>query len=180
MKKYIIILCSILFLVGCSITNTPKKEVSKLFKKYQTLDESIIKDLELISEGNLLETKVQKEYYMKAMKMQYSDIKYQIINEKINGDEATVEVKITVYDFYKAQTDADNYKLNNPNEFLTNNVYDNNKFMEYKLKQMMNTTDRVEYTIYVYLTKKDKEWKINNFDNTTLEKIHGIYNYESK
>ena len=45
---------------------------------------------------------------------------------------------------------------------------------------MINATDRVEYTIDINLTKKDNEWTVNEFDKTTLEKIHGTYNYESE
>ena len=50
---------------------------------------------------------------------------------------------------------------------------------EYKLKNKMNATDRIEYTININLTKEDNEWKVNSLDKTTLEKIHGTYNYQN-
>ena len=62
-------------MVGCSLTNTPTKKTEELFKKYQTLDSAVISDLELTTEGASLTTEKQKENYMKAMKMQYSDLK---------------------------------------------------------------------------------------------------------
>ena len=117
---------------------------------------------------------------MKAMKMQYSDIKYEIIDEDITGDEAIVKVKITVYDFYKVQKEANDYLSNHPDEFQKDNVHDKNKFMEYKLKNMLEATDRVDYTITVELEKENDEWVAKSFDKNTLEKIHGTYNYEGE
>lgn len=180
MKKFLVIFLSIFLVVGCSFGNTPTKKAEDTLKKYQNLDDSVLKDLELVVEGTTLNTEKEKSDYTKAMKMQYSDLKYKITNEKVNGDEATVTAKISVYDFYKVQTNANNYRLTHESEFLTDNVFDESKFMEYKLKQMINVTDRVEYTIDINLTKKDNEWTVNEFDKTTLEKIHGTYNYESE
>lgn len=178
MKKILIILTCMFMMVGCVLDKTPKKATEDLFKKYQKLDDAVLSDLELTAEGTELTNNKQKESYTKAMKMQYSDLKYEIIDEDITGDEATVKVKITVYDFYKVQKDANEYLENHPEEFLTDNVHDKDKFMEYKLKQMNEASDRVEYTITVELEKEDDEWVAESFDKTTLEKIHGTYNYE--
>lgn len=181
MKKVIVVVLSIFMIVGCSLLSSgPTKKTEEFLKKYQNLDDSVLKDLELVVEGTTLSTEKEKSDYTKAMKMQYSDLKYKITNEKINGDEAVVTAKISVYDFYKVQTEANKYKTTHESEFMTDNKFDEEKFMEYKLKQMMNTAERVEYTIDISLTKKDNEWTINELDKTTLEKIHGTYNYESE
>lgn len=178
MKKFLVIISCILLLVGCSFTNTPTKKVEELFKKYQKLDDGVLSDLELTTEGTNLTSEEQKTNYMKAMKMQYSDLKYEIMDEEVDGDEATVTVKISVYDFYKVQKDADEYLKNHENEFLTDEVYDAAKFMEYKLKNMVEASDRVEYTIEIDLVKEDDEWVTQALDKTTLQKIHGTYDYE--
>lgn len=181
MKKILVICLSVFLLVGCSLNkNTPTKKVEELFKKYQNLDNAVLDDLELVVEGTTLTTDYQKTTYTNIMKMQYSDLKYTIEDETVNGDEATVKAKITVYDFYKTQKDAESYKSTHESEFLTNDSYDNDKFMDYKLKSMQNTTDRVEYTIEINLTKEDGSWKVSPLDKTTLEKIHGTYNYEQE
>ena len=181
MKKVIVVVLSIFMIVGCSLLSSgPTKKTEEFLKKYQNLDDSVLKDLELVVEGTTLSTEKEKSDYTKAMKMQYSDLKYKITNEKINGDEAVVTAKISVYDFYKVQTEANKYKTTHESEFMTDNKFDEEKFMEYKLKQMVNTAERVEYTIDISLTKKDNEWTINELDKTTLEKIHGTYNYESE
>lgn len=178
MKKFLIILSCMFLMVGCSLDNTPTKKTEELLKKYQKLDDEVVSDLELTAEGAELTDSKHKESYMKAMKMQYSDLKYEIEDEEVNGDEATVTVKISVYDFYKVQKDANDYLESHPDEFLTDKVYDAAKFMEYKLKHMNDASDRVDYTIKVDLTKEDGEWVPQAFDKTTLEKIHGTYNYE--
>jgi hypothetical protein len=178
MKKLLVILSCMFLMVGCSLDNTPTKKTEELFKKYQTLDDGVLSDLELTAEGAELTSDKQKESYMKAMKMQYSDLKYEITDEEINGDEATVTVKISVYDFYKVQKDANDYLKDNPDEFMNDDVHDAAKFMEYKLKHMNDASDRIDYTIKVDLTKEDDEWVVESFDKETLEKIHGTYNYE--
>ena len=178
MKKILIIVMSLFLTVGCFMDNTPSNEVTKLFKKYQALDDAVLDDLEFVTEGINLKTEKQKENYTKAMKMQYSDIKYEILDEDINGDEATVKVKISVYDFYKVQQEAEDYKSSHKDEFIIDGEYDDEKYMNYKLDKLMNASERVEYTIDVDLTKEDDKWVVEPFDKTTLEKIHGTYNYD--
>lgn len=178
MKKFLVILSGLLLLVGCDFNNSPTKSTEEFLMKYQELDDAVLSDLELVIEGTTLTLDTHKEEYTKAMKMQYSDLKYEIIEEEVDGDEATVEVKISVYDFYKIQKDAETYKETHESEFLTDEVYDEAKFMSYKLKQMVNASDRVEYTIDINLTKEDNEWVVKSFDKDTLDKIHGTYNYE--
>lgn len=179
MKRFLIILSCLFLMVGCSWNNTPSKKTEELLKKYQTLDEGVISDLELTTEGSSLSNEKDKENYMKAMKMQYSDMKFKIVNEVVEGDEATVTVNISVYDFYKVQKDADKYREDNEDEFLTDGIYDEIKFMGYKLKNMLDADERVDYTIEVKLEKEDDKWVPLAFDKTTLEKIHGTYDYES-
>ena len=53
--------------------------------------------------------------------------------------------------------------------------------MDYRLEQMQDITDTVEYTISFNLTKDDSgNWQINELSQDDLEKIHGIYNYDSE
>ena len=179
MKKFLIILSFLFLMVWCSWNNTPSKKTEDLLKKYQTLDEGVISDLELTTESANLSSEKDKENYMKAMKMQYSDMKYKIVNEEIEGDEATVTVNISVYDFYKVQKEADKYKEDNDDEFLTDGVFDEIKFMSYKLKNMLDADERVDYTIQVKLEKEKDKWVPLALDKETLEKIHGTYDYES-
>lgn len=105
---------------------------------------------------------------------------YTIENEKYDGDNANVTVKITVYDLYKAQTNASKYLNEHQDEFLTNGVYDGSKYLDYKLNEMRDIKDTISYTIVFKVIKVDGKWQVEQPDEETLEKIHGIYNYEQK
>ena len=53
--------------------------------------------------------------------------------------------------------------------------------MDYKLDQMQKNNDTVEYTINFNLTKDDNgNWQITELSQEDLEKIHGIYNYDTE
>jgi hypothetical protein len=153
--------------------------VSEYLKKYNNLDDGIMVELdELVKEEDLSDDASEK--YKDIMKKQYSDLDYEIVDETYNGDEAVVTVKITVYDLYKAQKEALEYKNNNPSEFLdSNKVYDADLFLDYKLDAMKKTDTRVEYTIDFKVIKKDGKWTVEDVSTEDLEKIHGIYNYEN-
>ena len=48
------------------------------------------------------------------------------------------------------------------------------------INNMLNTNEKINYEVTFNLNKKDGEWVLENPDRTTLEKIHGLYNYENE
>ena len=52
-------------------------------------------------------------------------------------------------------------------------------FNTYRVNKLFNADDRIDYEIEFYLDKKEDEWVLKNPDKTTLEKINGLYNYDS-
>ena len=104
-------------------------------------------------------------------------MKYEIKNETIDGDNATVTVQITVYDYYSVEKEANEYLTNNPDEFKTNGEYDKSLFTDYKLKKFSEVNKTVDYTIEFNLTKIDNKWEVNDLTREQLEKIHGVYEY---
>ncbi len=179
MRKKILlsIICFImLFTTACSLGNTPTSAVERLLSKYNTNDEEILVELDdYINESDLTEeqSKKYKDVYLK----QFKDMKYEIKEEKIDGDTATVTAQITVYDYYNAEKDANNYLSENPDKFKTDGVYDKSLFTDYKLGKLENVTNTVDYTIDFTLTKVDNKWEVNDLNNEQLEKIHGVYEY---
>ena len=112
MKRKIIYYLSIMILlvslVGCGMENAPKKKVEKLLSSYQHNSESIISELNdylktLASDDASFES--NKRIYLR----QYQDLTYEIKDETIDGDNATVTAQIEVYDYYKANMEANNY-----------------------------------------------------------------------
>lgn len=179
MKKFLLLIISLFLLVGCeSVMNNPTKRVEVFLNKYQTMDSEVLSQLDdtLNNDGTLTDN--QKEEYKEIMKKQYQNLTYTIKDEEVDGDDATVKVEIEVYDFNKAMNDADRYLLEHQEEFIDeNNNVDNEKFMDYKISQMKNTKEKVKYTLEFTLTKNDNKWQLDDVDEVTRQKIHGIYNY---
>ena len=181
MKKKIFLIVSLLLLVvGCGcMKKTAKGAVQDYLNQYKNLSANVISDMDnVIDNENLTDT--QKEKYRDVLKKQYQDLKYDIVSEKYDGDNATVDVKIKVYDLYKVQKDANDYLTTSGDEFKENGVFSNDLFMDYKLDKMKKTMDTIEYNITFNVTKDDKgNYKVSDLSNTDLEKIHGVYNYDN-
>jgi len=179
MKKFLLVVITVLLLVGCeSVMNNPTKRVETFLNKYQTMDSEVLSQLDTTLNNDNTLTDEQKSDYKELMKKQYQNLTYTIKDEEVDGDTATVKVEIEVYDFNKVMTEADDYLLQNQDEFINeNDEIDDEKFMDYKIKQMQNTREKVKYTIEFNLTKNDNQWTLDNVDEITRQKIHGIYNY---
>lgn len=179
MRKILMIVFGCLCLVGCGCVEEKASDAVKDYlNQYKNLSDTVMTDMAaLVDSENLNDN--QKKVYNEVLKKQYQDFTYKINSEEYNGDTAEVEVTVTVYDLYKAQSDASIYLSEHLDEFNdSNGVYDNEKYMDYKLAQMKNMTDTVEYTIDFNVTKKDDKWTIVQPTQDDLEKIHGIYNYK--
>ena len=165
MKRIIIILILMLLLVGCG-KKSARDKVIMFLEQYKTLSAGVISDLE----KNLADeewSEEQKDKYRMIIKRQYKDMEYEIVNEKYSGNLALIEVKVTVYDYYKANVDDNYYGIENDLSYL-----------DYKLDKMQNINDRISYNI-IFNVEKDEndEYQIIDLSNFDIEKIHGIYNY---
>lgn len=175
----IIFLVAIIFLVvGCgNMMNTPTKKVETFLSKYQTMDKAVITQLDDVVDDAGTMNEDQKEKYRELMKKQYQNLSYKIKDETEDGDNATIEVEIEVYDYGKAIREAESYLVTNNNEFLdiNTNQVDTVKFLDYKIDQMKNTKDKVTYTINFTLTKIEDEWKLDDISDVDRQKLHGLY-----
>lgn len=164
----------ILCLFGCQMGNTPTKKVETLLSNYQSNGDAIITELDDYLKTLNVDS-VNYDDYKKVYLKQYQDLKYEIKNETINGDHATVTAQIEVYDYYKTENNVTSYIASNPNDFTDNGVYSSAKGLKYKIEQLNKTTDRVTYTMDFTLTKVNDNWVIDNLSNEQLEKIHGTF-----
>ena len=102
----------IILMSGCgekTVLNTPTKKVEAFFANYQTLDDNVLAQLdETIDKDDTL-TDEQKDEYRELMKKHYKNLKYDVKDEVIDGDKATVTVEIEVTDYTKVMSDADKY-----------------------------------------------------------------------
>lgn len=180
MKKILLIVIILFSLVGCG-GKTAKSAAESYLMKYRNLDSEVLVDLENIIETENL-TRNQEEKYRDILKKQYSDLKYEIIDETYDGDTAVVKAKVEVYDLYKAQSDSADYLNDHMDEFKDESgAFNNSSYLDYKLENMKKTTETVEYTIEFNVVKNENNnWKVIDLTQEDLEKIHGIYNYNGE
>ena len=185
MKKIfysVLILMVCLIVTGCNcMKKTPKSAVEDFLNQYKSLNSNVMQDLEDVIQKESIPQELKDEY-RNIMKKQYRDLKYKIIDETYDGDNAIVKVKIKVYDLYKAQNEATDYLNHHLDEFKTDEgSYDNSKYLIYKLDKMKETNKTVEYTLELDVEKNSKgKWEVSKLSSNDLEKIHGIYNYEEE
>ena len=118
----------------------------------------------------------KKERYRTLIEKQYKSLAYQIKDERIDGDTATIRAEIEVLDYKKAINETTDYYRDK--EDYTVEEYNNTK-----LDNLERVKDKV--TLYVYLltytidfeVKKDSSgnWKLSTLSNETIKKIQGMY-----
>lgn len=168
MKKIVSLFIFLLLLVGCSLSNSPTSKVEEFLNKYQTLDSDIKSGIDdILKEENLTDS--QKERYRKVIEKQYRNLSYEIKNERIDGDTATITVEIEVMDYKKEVNDTNNYYQGIDNYTIED--YNNTK-----LDKLEKAKDKVKYTID-FEVKKDGNgnWKLSSLSNETIKKIQGMY-----
>lgn len=174
MKKVLSLLMLLLLISGCSIgkdmTNTPTKQVEAYLDRYQKLDDNVLNDLDTLVEDTEYNIE-QKARYKEIMKKHYSELQYEIKDEVIDGDKATVDVEIQVRDYSNILST----EINKEDYLDDTGKYDSSKYYDDQLTKLEGANELVKYTITFNLTKKDNEWVIDDLDTSSMEKIHGIY-----
>ena len=101
MKKIILCLLSILLLSGCGekVFNTPVKKVETFLLNYQTLSIDVVEQLNKVVNEEENFNADQRLAYKELMKKHYQDLTYEIKDEKIDGDKATVTYKSKKYTY---------------------------------------------------------------------------------
>ena len=118
----------------------------------------------VLDEQNL--TDEHRDRYRKLLENQYKNLSYEIKDEIIDGNNATVNVEINVKDYKQAINDLT----------FDSTVYTKESFDEEKLNRLENVTNNVTYTLDITLTKDDDgKWKLNALTNEQIKKIQGMY-----
>lgn len=174
MKKVLYFLIAIVLLTGCSCTadmgNTPTKKVEEYLNKYQTNDDDVASDLNDVLTNDTTLTEDERKNYNDFMKKHYQDLQYEIKDEMIDGDTATVDAEVTVRSYADTLNSANQYRIDHPDEFN-----DANTFATYRLDRLKEVSNTETYTITFHLNKQNDEWKVENLSDEDLRKISGVY-----
>ena len=165
MKKLFLLVIIAFLIVGCDMANTPTSVVDSLFSKYQKVDDDINAGIDtVLDEQNLTDT--HRERYRKLLEKQYKNLSYEVKEETIDGDNATVTVEIEVIDYHKAVGDLT----------FDSTMYTKESFDELKLNRLEAMNDKVTYTLDLALTKDtDGNWRLDALTNDQIKKIQGMY-----
>ena len=220
MKKLLITFSLILILVtGCGTKmGTPTAKVEEFLGKYQSMDSEVLTQLDSVIATDSAMSDNQKKEYKSLMEKQYQNLSYKIKSEEIDGDNASVDVEIEVYDYATSITKSKNYYNEHRDEFMENDT-DNSqsneetkendketdesgeiiggvvedaadsigdavedmlekseKFIDYKVKQLKDVTDKAKYDITFYLSKDENdEWILDDISDIDRQKLHGLY-----
>lgn len=165
MKKIYLLIVVCVLLSGCAMGNSPTSKVEDLFMKYQKLDEDISKGIDEVIDSQSL-TEGHKERYRKLLERQYKDLSYQIKDEVIDGDSATVLVEIEVIDYKKAINDLT----------FDSSKYTKESYDDEKLNRLEDAHDKVKYTLEINVKKdNDGNWKVEALTQEQIKKIQGMY-----
>lgn len=184
LKRIFVICLGLFLLVGCTnATNTPSGKVEDFLSKYQNLDEEVLTQLDLTLDSDTEMDDDQKEDYRALMQKQYQNLSYKITDEKVEDDTATVDVEIEVYDYQTSITKSKEYFDSHQDEFITDDNDDNDtdndstkKYIDYKIKQLKDVTDKTTYTMTFNLTRDDDgEWIVDDITDSDRQKLHGLY-----
>lgn len=162
MKKIYLLIIPIIFLIGCSIANTPTSIVEDYLSKYQMLDKNIDTNYNNITTDTNLSQNI-KNRYKDAIKKQYRDLSYEVKDEEIDGNSATVTVQVKVKNYKKAfeQYNKNDYSLEDYHEQVLNTIE--------------VTKEKTTYTIEFTLTKDNQDnWLLDTITDETKDKLLGI------
>lgn len=147
---------------GCELNNTPTSKVEELISNYQMLDNNIQINHELLSNDEEISEKHQNRYE-DLIEKQYKNLSYEVKEEIIDGDSATITVEIEVVDYKKIIDKYDKTK------------YQTDEYHEVVLKSLEKATDKITYTIDFIVNKKENgNWETAPLDRVAKEKILGI------
>ena len=201
MKKFLFVFLSllVLFVTGCgNDMATPTSKVEEFLGKYQSMDSDVLTQLDNVISNDTTMDDTQKKDYKSLMEKQYQNMSYKIKDEEINGDKASVLVELEVFDYAGSISESRDYYTEHRDEFddeeMSNDGADTDNdgmdeegevvggavdtissFITYKIKQLMDVTDKAKYEITFHLTKEDGEWVIEDLTDVDRQKIHGLF-----
>lgn len=162
-KQFLVIICiSIMFLVGCDLSNTPTSRVEELLSKYQMLDNDIVISYTDLTNDTTVGDEI-KDRYEDLIRKQYRNLSYEVKNEEIDGDMAVVSVQVEVMNYYKV---IDRYD---------DGIYSLEDYHKFVLEDLEKVKDMVTYTIeFEIRLDQDDDWQVEPLSELERKKLLGM------
>ena len=162
-----------------TMNDNQKKDYQSLMEKqYQNLSYKI-KDEKI--DGDTATVLVEIEVYDYANSIAesrdyYNEHKDEFKTDNIIGNDGTNTTDNNTIDDEGIISDGD-VDNNNGDTDLGDVVEDvlDSVFIDFKIKQLKDVTDKAKYEITFHLTKDDDEWVIEDISDTDRQKLHGLY-----
>lgn len=174
LKIMLMIVLSMVIVTGCG-AKSPTEVVDNYFtqvKKGENADISkyLLENVESKSEEENVEEDIEEDPKMEeAMKIYLSKLNAKVLSEKIDGDNATVEVEIKGLNFSNIIIEVIQESLSNA--FSGTQMTEED--MSNSVLEKVNNGEEETRTGTISLTKVDKEWKINTEDENFMALILG-------
>ena len=143
MKGKVVLILILFVLSGCNLNNNPTSKVEEVLSNYQGLNKNIVYDYKVFTNQEEVDSSLEKKY-IDVIKNQYQNMTYEIKEETIDGNYATITTEIEVKDFTNI--------INNYGTITNHEEY---------LKELNNQKDKVTYTVDFTVTKKDNTWVLD-------------------
>lgn len=174
-----------------TMSDEQKKEYKSLMEKqyqylsYKITNEEIVGDTATVDvEIEVFDyaTSIRKstEYYNENRDMFYEDKNERNINSVTEGDTKNRESQNND-DVTAIDEDSNNKVDNNASHEGNVNTDDGtiieetSRYIDYKIEQLKNVTDKVKYTITFNLSKEDDKWVVDDISDIDRKKIHGLF-----
>ena len=165
MKKFLLRMLTVILLialVGCELSNNPTSKTEEYLSKYQMLDDDINISYTDIT-GDMDVSAEQQKKYEDLIKKQYQNLSYEIKEEKIDGDEATITTEIQVTDYKKV---VDKYNRS---------AYSSFEYHDLLLEALEQATESITYTIDFKVVKDQYgNWSMKDLGTEDSQKLLGM------
>lgn len=169
----ILTLIAILF-VSKSQSTSPEGLTKKYMENYKKLDKSVTSRITYDFSDKIVAS--EESTYRSIMKRQYEKMNYFISDSYVGETDAIITVEFTVYDLKSAMDRANSYVDSHNELFNVDGKVDTRKVVEYKLKQLDECRDTVDYSIKFNFYKNDlNKWVMTDLSDSDLQKLDGTF-----
>lgn len=159
-------LVGIFVLTGAN-SKSPTDLTLEFMNKYKNATSEVMNEVKYPYADKL--DKTQMNTYKDLIRSQYRSMSYTISEETVGEVDAIIKVDFDVYDYASSYDKATSYLS------LYGSDMSLEKQVNYKLKEMSNTKEKVTYSIEFKFYKLDGVWYMTDVTSADLSKLTGTF-----